>query len=257
MELMTALGLLIGFVAIGMGHVFEGGHIGSLLQLTAGFIVFGGTLGAVLVSHSRAHLQLSIRLLKEAVFSSRRVSGQQLAKEIVDAAVIARKESILALDRRLNDFSDPYMKSVFRYVVDGIDPSTIKEMFEKEIDIEERRLMSGSKVFMDAGGFAPTIGIIGAVLGLIHVMENLTDTSKLGSGIAVAFVATIYGVGSANLVFIPIANKLKSYVIEQSRNKELVLTGALGVINGLNPIIIEEMLRPYYGDRPERRTRDA
>lgn len=257
MELMTALGLLIGFVAITMGHMFEGGHVGSLVQLTAGIIVFGGTLGAVFVSHSREHLKLSLRLLRDAVFSSKPVTGQQLAKEIVDAAVVARKESILALDRRLNEFSDPYMRSVFRYVVDGIDPATIKDMFEKEIDIEERRLISGSKVFLDAGGFAPTIGIIGAVLGLIHVMENLTDTSKLGSGIAVAFVATIYGVGSANLVFIPLANKIKAFVVDQSRNKELILTGALGVVNGLNPIIIEEMLRPYYGDKPERRARDA
>src|SRR5205807_2611613 len=118
-------------------------------------------------------------------------------QEIVQTAQVARKESILALEKKLNTFSDPFMSSVYRFVVDGVDPEIIRKVFEDEIEINEKKSMAAAKVWSDAGGFAPTIGIIGAVLGLIHVMANITDTTALGRGIAVAFVATIYGVGSA------------------------------------------------------------
>ena len=252
MNITIVLGFALGALAIAFGHLAEGGNLGSLIQLTAAVIVFGGTIGAVLVSHPMSQIRLAIDLFRQTWKTDGRTLGLELARDIVEAAIVARKESILALDRRLTDFRDPYMRSVFRYVVDGIDPRTIEEIFRREIEIDEKRLLSASRVFMDAGGFSPTIGIIGAVLGLIHVMENLTDTSKLGAGIAVAFVATVYGVGGANLIFIPIANRIKGHVADIIRNKELVLTGALGVVNGLNPIIIEEMLRPFYGESPQR-----
>lgn len=247
MNFATWLGLAIGVTAILAGHVLEGGHVGSIVQGTAAVIVFGGTLGAVFVSHSREQLSLSVSLLKEALFGSPN-KREIIAREIIEAAILARKESILSIEKNLHAFSDHFTKTVFRFVIDGVEAATIREIFENEIDVEQERLLGGAKVFMDAGGFAPTIGIIGAVLGLIHVMENLTDTSKLGAGIAVAFVATVYGVGSANLIFIPLANKIRKRIKERSKTKEMILVGALGVLAGLNPYIIEEKLKIYLHD---------
>lgn len=243
MDIATLLGILIGIGGIVVGHIIEGGHIDSLLQLTAALIVLGGTLGAVLVSHPIENLKLAMSLLKWAFTAPPKNEFEIVSQEIVDAAMTARKESILALEKRIPKFSNPYMQTVFRYVIDGIDPQVIKEVFESEISVQEEKLKQGAKVFSDAGGYAPTIGIIGAVLGLIHVMENLSDTAKLGTGIAVAFVATVYGVGSANLILFPLATKIKNRIQEESLLKELILTGALGVVNGLNPFIIEERLR--------------
>jgi len=145
----------------------------------------------------------------------------------------------------LNGFSDPFMRSVYRFVVDGVDPEIIRKVFEDEIDLNERRNMAAAKVWSDAGGFAPTIGIIGAVLGLIHVMGNISDTTALGKGIAVAFVATIYGVGSANLIFLPIANRLKTSIRYRSETERMILEGGLAVIGGLNPYIIEQKVEAF------------
>ena len=137
------------------------------------------------------------------------------------------------------------MQNVMRTVVDGVDPHVLRDLFEKQIDLEEERLMSGAKVWTEAGGYAPTIGIIGAVLGLIHVMGNLSDTSKLGAGIAVAFVATIYGVGFANLLFLPIGTKLKKWVAKEVLVKEMILEGGLCIQSGLNPTLTEVKLKPF------------
>ena len=137
------------------------------------------------------------------------------------------------------------MRSVYRFAIDGVDPEVLRRLFEEEISVSERRKMAAAKIWSDAGGFAPTIGIIGAVLGLISVMANITDTSMLGQGIAVAFVATIYGVGSANLVFLPISNKLKSLIRFRSETEHMILEGALAVVNGLNPYMIEQKMRSF------------
>lgn len=251
MDLSTWLGLLLGIGGILGGQVLEGGHVSSIMQGTAAIIVLGGTLGAVMVGSPMEDLKTSLSLVKTAFFGTA-VNIDQVITELMDAAQTSRKESILALEKKLNGFSNEYMQTVFRFVIDGIDAKTIKEIFEAEIYLEEEHNMAGAKVFMDAGGFSPTIGIIGAVLGLIHVMENLSDTSKLGSGIAVAFVATVYGVGAANLLFIPLANKMKRKIKIQAAVKEMILSGALGVVGGLNPFIIEQKLRAYsHSPRPE------
>jgi chemotaxis protein MotA len=244
MDLSTWLGLLLGIGGILGGQVLEGGHVSSIMQGTAAIIVFGGTFGAVMVGSPMEDLKTSLALIKTAFFGST-INVDQIISELMDAAQTSRKESILALEKKLNGFSNEYMQTVFRFVIDGIDAKTIKEIFEAEIYLEEEHNMAGAKVFMDAGGFSPTIGIIGAVLGLIHVMENLSDTSKLGAGIAVAFVATVYGVGAANLVFIPLANKMKRKIKIQAAIKEMILSGALGVVGGLNPFIIEQKLKAY------------
>lgn len=249
----SIIGLIIGIGGILLGQVFEGGHLGSLVQATAFFIVFGGTLGAVLVSSTQEDLKTAAVLFKSAFQDSDSNRPEQVIAQITQAAQIARKESILALEKNLAYFNDPYMKKVFRYVIDGIEAKTLREVFEHEISLEEEHQFGGAKVWTDAGGFAPTIGIIGAVLGLIHVMQNLTDTSNLGRGIATAFVATIYGIGSANLIFIPIGNKIKRKIKNHSLQKELILEGAISILGGLNPHIIHEKLNSYWHDKMERK----
>lgn len=245
MDLTTILGLVLGIGGILLGQVMEGGHVGSIMQLTAALIVIGGTFGAVLVGTPMADVKTALKLLRMAFFNAGGDDPEKIIKELLDAAQIARKESILSLEKKLSQFTNPYMQTIFRFVIDGVDSNTIRDIFENEIYLEEEHLNAGAKFYTDAGGYAPTIGIIGAVLGLIHVMENLSDTSKLGAGIAVAFVATVYGVGSANLILIPLGNKLKRKVKNQAQMKEMILVGALGIVSGLNPFIIEEKLRAY------------
>ncbi len=245
MDLVTVLGLFIGIGGIAGGMLLEGGHLGSILQLTAAIIVFGGTIGAVLVSTTREDLATAFGLLGLAFRDEKEADVEFIGQELIESAQLARKDTILALERRINNFSFPFMRNVFRFVIDGVDHKVMRDIFESQILMEEENLMAGAKVFSDAGGYAPTIGIIGAVLGLIHVMAHLSDTTKLGQGIAVAFVATIYGVGSANLVFLPIATKIKRKIRLQIDAKVMVLEGAIGILNGLNPYVIEEKVRSF------------
>ncbi|MGE3975028.1 MAG: flagellar motor protein [Bdellovibrionales bacterium] len=250
MDITTILGFVIGIGGILLGQVLEGGHVSSIMQFTAAIIVVGGTAGAVLVGSPMEDIKTAMKLLKLVFFNPAGSSKEKIIADILDAAQTARKESILALEKKLGGFNNEYMQTIFRFVIDGIDSKTLEDVFETEIYLEEESNNAGAKVFMDAGGFSPTIGIIGAVLGLIHVMENLSDTSKLGSGIAVAFVATVYGVGLANLMLIPMANKLKRKIKLQSELKEMILIGALGIVGGQNPFIIEQKLRAYtHGSR--------
>lgn len=245
MDITTVLGLVIGIGGILLGNILEGGHIGSLVQGAAAVIVISGTFGAVLVSSKKKDFKLGFTLFKKAFAKPDQEKGQKILGEILDCARIARKESILSLEPKINQMGDPFMQNILRAVVDGVDAQVIRSMFETEISIEEERLNAGAKVWLDAGGFSPTIGIIGAVLGLIHVMGNLSDMSKLGSGIAVAFVATVYGVGLANLVFLPIGNKLKKKVAEEIRFKEMILEGALAIHSGLSPTMTDIKMKSY------------
>jgi len=245
MEISIIFGLVVSVGGILLGNYFEGGHISSLAQGTAALIVFGGTIGSTLISNRREDVSLAFRFLRRALLGDEMRERNGIAEELVQSAQVARKESILSLEKRLNGFSDPFMRSVYRFVVDGVDPEIIRKVFEDEIDLNERRNMAAAKVWSDAGGFAPTIGIIGAVLGLIHVMGNISDTTALGKGIAVAFVATIYGVGSANLIFLPIANRLKTSIRYRSETERMILEGGLAVIGGLNPYIIEQKVEAF------------
>ena len=244
MDKATIFGLLIGIGGILLGNYFEGGHVASLIQGTAFIIVMMGTMGAVLVSNKAKDIRLGFQLFKES-FSEQNLNYDKPITEIVECAKIAKKDSVLALESKLTQLSSPLLADVLRNVIDGVDAKLTKQIFDNIIHKEEQRLLSAGKIWIDAGGFAPTIGIIGAVLGLIHVMGNLTDTSKLGAGIAVAFVATVYGVGFANLVFIPIGNKIKKNVHEVSKHKHMILDGALLIGSGLNPQLIEQKLTSY------------
>ncbi|MBX9765806.1 MAG: flagellar motor protein [Bdellovibrionales bacterium] len=249
MDFLTLIGIALGIGGIIAGQVLEGGHVGSILQFTAFLIVFGGTLGAVLIGTTRNELALAIALFKDAFQESDDQNALRVSKELIELAQIARKETILALEKKLPEVSFPFTRSVLRLMIDGVDPVVIRDVFEREIDQEEERLNAAANVYSDAGGYAPTVGIIGAVLGLIHVMENLTDTSKLGAGIAVAFVATVYGVGSANLLFFPLSKKLKKRIRDRIRIKEMSLEGAMGILQGLNPMVLDEKLSSFIRSR--------
>lgn len=254
MELATWVGLLIGFGGILLGNLIEGGHTGSLLQFTAGLIVLMGTVGAVMVSHPMAHIRQGLKLARRAFFdrpspgnvSFESATIQSVTRDLVDCTKIYKRESLQALESRIQKIQDPFLKKIMRSVVDGLDPLIVRDIFETEIDVEEENLLAYAKVWSDAGGFCPTIGIIGAVLGLIHVMGNLSDTSKLGAGIAVAFVATVYGVGFANLLFIPLSSKIKKQIHAQMRVRRMTLEGALLVNSGLSSTVVDQKVRAYY-----------
>jgi chemotaxis protein MotA len=244
MDLATILGLVIGIGGILLGNFFEGGHVASLVQGTAFIIVLMGTMGAVMVSNKTKDLRLGLKLFRRS-FEEQNLNYEEPIKEILDCARLVKKETPLALEPRLTQLRTPMLADILRNVVDGVDPKLTRQIFDNIIHKEEQKMLSAGRIWLDAGGFSPTVGIIGAVLGLIHVMGNLTDTSKLGSGIAVAFVATVYGVGFANLVFIPIGNKIKKNIQEVSKHKLMILDGALMITSGINPHLIEQKLESY------------
>lgn len=235
------LGVIVGIGGILMGEYLEGGHFESLIQGTAAMIVFGGTLGATLLSSTQQEFIAAVKALPK-VFFKNGTPLDPLVKELIQLATTARKEGILGLEKFVPQIKNQFFASHLRHIVDGYDPNVLKEMMEERIYKEEEEKTAIAKVFETAGGYSPTIGIIGAVLGLIKVMENLTDTSKLGAGIAVAFVATIYGVGSANLILIPLGNKLKKIAKHEVLELEIIMTGLLGIQSGLNPRVIEDRL---------------
>jgi chemotaxis protein MotA len=245
MDMVTIFGLIVGVMGIVGGMLIEGGHLESIMQFTAGVIVLGGTFGAVLVSTTKEDLRTGLSLLRLGFSDRVDEDITQIKRQLVSAAQVARRDSILALEGQLKGFANPFMRDVFRFVIDGVEPATIRDVFEARMDLEEDNLMAGAKIYSDAGGFSPTMGIIGAVLGLIQVMANLTDTSKLGAGIAVAFVATVYGIAAANLVFLPLGNKIKRKVKKHIEIRAMILEGAIGVVSGLNPVVIEEKLNSF------------
>jgi chemotaxis protein MotA len=182
-------------------------------------------------------------MFREAFREADPKAARESLNEVVDCARLVRKESLMALEKKIPTLKDPFVARIARNVVDGLDPNFIREIFEAEIDSEQEEMQAAAKVWADAGGFAPTIGIIGAVLGLIHVMGNLSDTSKLGAGIAVAFVATVYGVSFANLLFIPIGNKLKKKISRHVKERHAILEGSLLINSMLNPLVIEQKIK--------------
>lgn len=241
-DLLSVLGLPLGIATIVGGHLLEGGHLGSLLQGAAAIIVFGGTLGAVLLSHPLRDVREAWRALRH-VFVDDLPPSNDLLDTVGRLAIKARKDGILSLEDELDSVSDPFMRRGLRLAVDGTNPTTLRSMLEAENDGREEFEEGPARVYEAAGGYAPTVGILGAVLGLIHVMENLSDPSKLGAGIAVAFVATVYGVGSANLILLPMAAKLRSRAQRRARRREVILQSVLAIQEGQNPRVIDQKLR--------------
>jgi chemotaxis protein MotA len=245
LDLNPFLGLIVAVGLIGVGHVLEGGRMGSLVQGAAALIVFGGTLGAVLISFSFADLRHAMWSLKEVMFEPVK-PPEDIIAAIGRFAVKARKEGIMKLEDDVELADDPFLKRGLSLAVDGATPATIRTMLEGESLSRYDHDEAPARVFESAGGYAPTVGILGAVLGLINVMENLSDPTKLGAGIAVAFVATVYGVGSANLIFIPIATKLRAMAARNARRREVMLEGILAIQEGLNPRLIDQKLRGLF-----------
>jgi chemotaxis protein MotA len=244
MDISTVLGLIIGIGAILVGQILEGGDPRSILQITAAFIVFGGTGGAVFVSFPVKTLKYSVIKLKDIFFETK-IRHDDIITEIIGFATKARKEGVIVLEKEARKASDPLMKTGLEAVSDGADPGLVRDLMETEVTQLEEMEAGAAKVYESAGGFSPTIGIIGAVLGLIHVMENLADPSSLGAGIAVAFVATIYGVGAANLVLIPMGTKLKFKTKQTLQVKEMIIEGILSIQAGESPALIERKLRAF------------
>jgi len=244
MDRLSLIGLFLGLCAIVGGQLLEGGRVGSLLQFTAFLIVIGGTTGAVLLQSTAGNFIGGIRMLKWVVMPPSS-NLELLTKTMVNWSNTARRGGLLALETALLSEKDPFVKRALQMLVDGAEPEAIRHTLELEIGANEEKHRAAAKIWESAGGYAPTIGIIGAVMGLIHVMENLTDPSKLGAGIAVAFVATIYGVGSANLFFLPISNKLKHVIAVEANRREMVVEGLVAIAHGENPRIIESKLRGF------------
>jgi len=244
MDVLSVLGLLLGAAALFGGNLLEGGHVSALINGSAFIIVFGGTLGA-------AMLQTPLPVFKRAfaivswVLKPPLVDLTKVRKQLVNWGQRSRKDGLLGLEGIAETEQRHFYKQGLMLLVDGTEPDTIRDVLQTDLMLQERADLEAAKVFDAMGGYAPTIGIIGAVLGLIHVMGNLGDPSQLGAGIATAFVATIYGVAAANLIFIPIGQKLRATVRELALEKELVIDGLVAIAEGENPRIIEMRLTTY------------
>jgi chemotaxis protein MotA len=243
-DMATLGGLAVALAGILGGMVMEGGSIKDISQITAAMIVMGGTLGAVMVTNPLPVLMGAAGKLG-SVFFDRAHSPGALIEEILGYAAKARKHGVVALEQDAAAIADPFLRKALNLAVDGTDLQELRKMMELEISLEEKRGEALIKVYEAAGGYSPTIGIIGAVIGLIQVMKNLENIQEVGKGIAVAFVATIYGVAVANLFFLPAANKLKARLHTTIELREMMLDGVIGIVEGLNPKLIRVKLEAY------------
>jgi chemotaxis protein MotA len=238
------------FLAVGgilLGLFLEGGRLSQILQPTAAVIVFGGTLGAVMLQFPLRVVLAAFRRLAR-VFVDNSKNPQEIIAEIVSYAHKARKHGIVSLDEDLEKINDPFLKKALMLAVDGTEPQEIRKMMELELDNQAEHDENIPRVFESAGGFSPTIGIIGAVLGLIQVMQHLDDISEVGRGIAVAFVATVYGVAAANIFFLPVAGKIKLRMRQEWTRREMMLEGVISILEGMNPRMIETKLMGFFSE---------
>jgi len=244
MDILSIIGIIVGFGAIIGGQFLEGGHLDTILNSVAFLIVFGGTVGAVML---QTPLNTFVQSLKMFVwiFKPPLDSPSDTLDKILEWNQVARKEGLIVLESIAMDEDDLFTQKGLQLISDGAEAEILREILETDLDLQEASGIQAAKVYEAMGGYSPTIGIIGAVMGLIHVMGNLADPSSLGSGIAVAFIATIYGVGLANLLFLPIGNKLKTLVGRRSNIQMMLIEGLVGVANGDNPRNIESRLQAY------------
>jgi chemotaxis protein MotA len=234
-------GIVLAVGGILAGLLLEGGNLGQILQPTAAMIVFGGTLGAVMIQFPLPIVLLAFRQLG-SVFVNPQRDPEATIHQLVQYAQKARREGIVSLDAELEEIDDPFLRKTLMLAVDGTEPQELRKMMELELDNQTEYEEQVPQVFESAGGFAPTVGIIGAVLGLIQVMQHLDKIDEVGRGIAVAFVATIYGVGSANLLYLPMAGKMKLRIRDQQIMREMTLEGVASILEGMNPRMLETKL---------------
>jgi len=253
MDLPLILGLGLAVFSLAGGFMLDGGHLGALLSFTAAIIVFGGTLGATAIAFSLSELKNIPKLFKIALFPKQQEPAQVIDL-IVSLADEARREGLLYLENRLGEIDDQFLRKGVQLVVDGTDPELVRSIMEVELFAIEERHHIGSSIFETAGGYAPTMGIIGTVMGLIHVLGNMSDPNSLGPAIAVAFMATLYGVGSANVLWLPVGAKLANLSKKESTLRMLMIEGIVSLQAGYNPILIRERLSAFLN--PDLRTRD-
>lgn len=244
MDITTVVGLILGIVSLILGFTMEGGQVGALLQITAAIIVFGGTFGAVAVGMPLEQLKQVPKILKIA-FVQKKQNPLAVIEDMVQLAMVARREGILALEEKIETYEDEFLKNGIRYVVDGIEPDLVRSILETELSFIESRHAKGAAIFEQAAGYAPTMGIIGTVMGLVQVLGSLSNVGELGPKIAVAFIATLYGVSSANVIYFPIANKLKARSREEVMIRELMIEGILSIQAGENPTILGQKLKAF------------
>lgn len=244
MDLATLIGLLIGLGGLIGGFLLEGGHGSMLIVETAAIIVFGGTFGAVIISFTSDELRYVPSAIKN-VFTQKQVDYMTSLNKLVEIADKARREGLLSLESQLEDIDNEFFARGLQLVIDGTDPELTRNMLEMEIEAFEQNEMIGSDIFMVAGGYAPTMGIIGTVMGLIHVLSSISDPDMIAGAIAVAFLATLYGVASANVLWLPFGNKLKIKAEKEVLLMELILEGILSIQAGENPRVIREKLMTF------------
>lgn len=252
----TALGIIAGIAALAGGFLWEGGHLGGLVQRTGLLIVFGGTFAAVAVSFPVSQLKKIPEALRTA-FYPQTDNVRELIDQMAEFATVARREGVLSLEPLIAEHPNEFLREGLQMVVDGTDPQLNRQILEVEIDALEERMEQQAKIFEAAGGYAPTMGIIGTVMGLIHVLSNLSDPGALGPAIAVAFTATLYGVASANVLYLPIASKIRARIAETVKTRELILEGILSIQAGENPWLIRKKLMAFMllkeSDAPQKR----
>ncbi len=253
----TVGGILVALGGILGGLIIEGGKITDVSQLTAAMIVLGGTFGAVMVNTPLGTLTRAIKRFGSVFFESA-FAPREMVEEIIGYATRARKNGIVSLEAEAERIKDPFLRKALNLAVDGTDLQELRKMMELEMAIEAERAEAEAKVFESAGGYSPTIGIIGAVLGLIQVMKHLANIEEVGHGIAVAFVATVYGVAAANILFLPAANKIKARAKVNTDLKELILEGVVGIVEGLNPKLVRSKLEAWtIADAPRRKEEEG
>lgn len=244
MDALTLIGLFVSFFAIVIGQMFEGGNLSSLMNLSALFIVVGGTIGAAMVQTPLHTFKKAFGILPWIV-KPPKLDFESCRNKMYELSRKARQLGLLSLEDHLEVEQDPLINKGLELLVIGVDKFTIRQVLETEIERIEAFNLRAAHVFESMGGYSPTIGILGAVLGLIQVMRHLSDPGELGVGIAAAFVATIYGVGIANLIFLPVANKLKSYIARQVHYEEMIVEGMVTIASGESPGILLVKLKNF------------
>ena len=255
-DLASLGGLIVALAGIVGGLILEGGKVSDISQVTAAIIVLGGTLGAVMLTTPMPILLRAARGLGQVFFEREHPRGA-IIEDIIMLANKARKNGIVSLETDVEAIEDPFLRKALSLAVDGTDLQELRRMMELEVELEEQAVEAEAKVYEVAGGYAPTIGIIGAVLGLIQVMKNLANIDEVGHGIAVAFVATVYGVGLANLFFLPVGSKIKARLHHSVKTKDLMLEGVCSIVEGMNPKLIRIKLEAFMNEGERAPEKDA
>lgn len=251
MDLATLIGLVLAWGAFFGSIMMEGGNLASLMNPSAALLVFGGTLGASMIGFPLSTITGLTGVVKNA-FLGHKEDPAQAIKTLVGFAEKARREGLLALEEEAHGVNDPFLRKGIQLAIDGTDPELVREILETDIHHLGTRHHQGANFFATMGGFAPTLGVIGTVSGLVHMLANLSDPGSMGPSIASAFIATLYGVSTANLIFLPLSNKLKHASAEETLGREIVMEGILAIQAGDNPRIVEEKLKSFLAPKVRR-----